>query len=254
MTFSKSTQKKPFFSIIIPTLNEEKYLPVLLKSLSRQSFADFEIFVVDASSQDQTQKRAIEFTTKLKNLMLITTNKKSVALQRNLGAQKAKARYLLFLDADLNFNSDYLQHLYEFVKLNQPDIFFSKTVFPPDKAGLKFMNWWWQTFYPVFLNFNRNLGVGGMLGILKSAFKKVKGYDQKLAIAEEHNLVRKARAKGFSIAFVKNACAIVSSRRVDKEGFFKFLLKYLYFIIYEHIKGPIYKPPLNYPMGGKHYD
>jgi len=42
-------------SIIIPTLNEEKFLPHLLKSLKDQTFKDFEIIVADNNSTDITR-------------------------------------------------------------------------------------------------------------------------------------------------------------------------------------------------------
>ena len=45
---------KPFFSIVIPALNEEKFLPKLLESLSHQHFCDFEVIVVDGRSKDKT--------------------------------------------------------------------------------------------------------------------------------------------------------------------------------------------------------
>ncbi len=38
-------------SIVIPTLNEEQYLPHLLDSLSRQTLSGFEIIVADAHSR-----------------------------------------------------------------------------------------------------------------------------------------------------------------------------------------------------------
>ena len=50
-------------SIIIPTLNEEKYLPLLLASIKEQSFdaaqdKDYEIIIADAGSKDKTLKIA----------------------------------------------------------------------------------------------------------------------------------------------------------------------------------------------------
>ena len=41
-------------SIVIPALNEEKYLPLLLESIKRQSFFDYEIILADAGSKDKT--------------------------------------------------------------------------------------------------------------------------------------------------------------------------------------------------------
>ena len=41
-------------SIIIPTLNEQFYLPKLLAALEKQTFRDFEVTVVDGGSGDKT--------------------------------------------------------------------------------------------------------------------------------------------------------------------------------------------------------
>ena len=49
---------KSFFSIIIPALNEAKYLPHLLDDLSDQTFQDFEVIIVDGNSNDQTVAKA----------------------------------------------------------------------------------------------------------------------------------------------------------------------------------------------------
>ena len=42
-------------SVIIPTFNEEKYLPRLLDSLARQTYTDYETIVADADSTDATR-------------------------------------------------------------------------------------------------------------------------------------------------------------------------------------------------------
>ena len=48
-------------SIIIPTYNEEEYLPVLLDSIKKQSYTDYEIIVADANSTDRTREIAEEY-------------------------------------------------------------------------------------------------------------------------------------------------------------------------------------------------
>ena len=48
-------------SIIIPTYNEEEYLPLLLESIKQQDFRDYEIIVADANSKDNTVKIAEEY-------------------------------------------------------------------------------------------------------------------------------------------------------------------------------------------------
>ena len=91
--------------------------------------------------------------------------------------------------------------------------------------------------------------------IKKSVFQKINGYNESLVLSEEHDLIKRTRKKGHHCELIKTVTVAASPRRIEKQGITKFLLKYLYFIIYEHIKGPIYnQPPLNYPMGGDHYD
>ena len=103
--------KKPFFSIIIPTLNEEIVLPRLLKDIQHQTFKNFEVTVVDAKSSDKTIKRASTFQNKVPNFKIITAPKKGVGFQRNLGAKHSKAKWLLFFDADIKIPPHFLKSI-----------------------------------------------------------------------------------------------------------------------------------------------
>jgi len=89
----------PFFSIVIPTLNEECYLPNLLCDLSRQTCRDFEVIVVDANSEDQTNYQAQQFKERFDAFTFLASTKRNVSHQRNLGADRAVADWLIFLDA-----------------------------------------------------------------------------------------------------------------------------------------------------------
>ena len=86
---------RPSISIIIPTLNEEKYIERCLKSLKNQSFRNFEIIVSDSYSTDDTVKIAKKYGAKV-----VLTKKTGPAAGRNEGARKAKGSILVFLDAD----------------------------------------------------------------------------------------------------------------------------------------------------------
>ena len=96
------------FSIIIPTYNEEEYLPNLLDSIKRQCFSDYEIIVADANSTDRTREIAEEYG-------CVVVEGGLPGIGRNRGAEVAKGDYLLFLDSDLELTEDYLRNvLYEF--------------------------------------------------------------------------------------------------------------------------------------------
>ncbi len=96
-------QAIPSVSIIIPTLNEEKYLPVLLCSL-RNINSPLDIIVVDGNSTDGTvrivQEHQIHFSGD-SSLRLIQASKRGISLQRNLGAEVARHSLFMFCDADM---------------------------------------------------------------------------------------------------------------------------------------------------------
>src|SRR3989338_2350043 len=92
-------------SIIIPTLNEEKYLPKLLDSIKNQNFSDYELIVADFNSKDRTREIARRYGCKI-----VLGGIPGVA--RNNGSRVAKGEYLLFLDADVILPKHFL---YKFV-------------------------------------------------------------------------------------------------------------------------------------------
>ena len=45
---------KPFFSVLVPVYNQEKYLPECIESVLNQTFKDFELILVDDGSTDSS--------------------------------------------------------------------------------------------------------------------------------------------------------------------------------------------------------
>lgn len=90
-------------SIIIPARNEEKNVPIILKSLRNQTYQPLEILVIDDHSEDQTAHFAREYGAKVLQFQPDETGwvGKSAACWH--GAKSAKGEWLLFLDADIFF-------------------------------------------------------------------------------------------------------------------------------------------------------
>lgn len=89
-------------SIIIPTKNEEKYLPLLLRSIKKQEFGNYEIIVADAGSKDKTVELA-------QKQGVIVVKGGLPAKGKNEGAKVAKGDILLFLDADVILEPGFLK-------------------------------------------------------------------------------------------------------------------------------------------------
>ncbi len=88
----------PDISIIVPTHNEEKYLPALLESLRMQTFQDFEVIVADWKSTDRTLEIAKDFGAKI-----VKCSQQGIGPGRNAGAKAASGKLFIFADADVIF-------------------------------------------------------------------------------------------------------------------------------------------------------
>ncbi|MDP3994867.1 MAG: glycosyltransferase family 2 protein [bacterium] len=97
-------------SIIIPVYNEEKTIGECLESLSGQTYIDIEIIVVDDGSTDTTSLK-LRSAVKTFGIKVFTQDHLGPGAARNLGAKKAKGEILVFVDADMTFDSRFIEML-----------------------------------------------------------------------------------------------------------------------------------------------
>ncbi len=104
---------KGLVSVVIPVYNEEKVIGKCLSSLLKQSYSEskIEIIVVDDGSKDNTRKIVGEYSKKNKKIKLIEGEHKGPGFSRNLGVKKARGEILVFVDADMVLEKDYLKYL-----------------------------------------------------------------------------------------------------------------------------------------------
>lgn len=98
-----------FLSVVIPTYNRKPILEKCLRAMERQTFADYEIVVVDDGSTDGTvewlQSHAAEFP----HVRLFCQNHGGAAGARNYGVEQAKGNTIVFIDSDLVVTDVFLQ-------------------------------------------------------------------------------------------------------------------------------------------------
>lgn len=190
-------------SIIIPALNEEKYIAEVLEHCLELS-GHFEIIVVDGGSHDQT----ISLTKAFESVKVLKTSK-GRANQMNYGAQHAHGEILLFLHADTFLPEDAYASI---IGLCQQDkvIAGSFRLIMKDKHPIfKFYRWCSQ-FSTEFFTY----GDHGIF-IRNKTFKTISGY-KNIDFMEDVEIQKRLRKQG---KFRKLKSSVVTSnRRFQKNG------------------------------------
>jgi len=112
-------------SIIIPILNEEKYIKNCLDSIVKSDFDknQMEVLLIDGGSSDKTIEIIREYQKKYPFFKLFHNPKKIVPVAMNIGIKEAKGEYIIRLDAHSSYPKDYFTKLiYWHKKLNADNV------------------------------------------------------------------------------------------------------------------------------------
>lgn len=203
-------------SIIIPTLNEEHYLPRLLNSIKRQKFSDYEIIISDAGSTDNTLMVAQEF----KARTVVDASIKHPSAQRNKGAQIARGDIFLFFDADSQLPDGFLSQAYQEFINKQLKIAGFYIKFNPDKIKYRLYSAISNLVCGLKQYSNNPAAIGAGLMVSRDIHEKIKGFDLSVVLAEDYDYCDRASAFG-KFRMIKKIRLLYSARRVEKEGFWQ---------------------------------
>ena len=119
-------KNKPSVSVIIPTYNSEKTIEKCLESIRNQSYKNIEIIVVDRFSMDKT----VEIAEKYGARIIQDYGERTRA--KNIGLKKAKGKYVLFVDSDMELSKDVVK---ECVELMEKDDKIGGIIVPERSVG-----------------------------------------------------------------------------------------------------------------------
>ena len=244
LIYTKNKFLTMIISIIIPTYNEEDYLPNLLDSIKRQNFDGYEVIVADANSTDRTREIAESYG-------CIVVDGGLPAVGRNNGARVAKGEYLLFLDSDLELTDDYLRNvLYEF-RMEHLGIAITKMKPMSDKIEDKIFH----DFANYFMIGVENIKPhgAGCYGIItkKSLHDECGGFDESLTFGEDTDYIeRLAEKERFKV--LRNAKIGVSTRRLEEEGIVTLIRQYGKSTVNDFLGKRTDAEDLNYNFGHGH--
>jgi glycosyltransferase involved in cell wall biosynthesis len=238
-------------SIIIPTLNEEHYLPSLLESIAKQKYeGKLQVIVVDGASKDRTVAVAKKFESRIKDLSIIQV-KRGTAYQRNRGAEKAKYAYLLFLDADIVLPTNFLTDLTKKAQPKGDFVDFALHVpIKPDFFDYCFIAFMFSIAY--VMQFFDPANSGSFIFTTKNLHKKIRGFNEDAVFGEDIDYMKRGLQAGATYHLWFFPYVLASPRRLRKEG--RMRLIYLYFRSGLYIKrhGPIRDPKLFPYVFGEH--
>ncbi|MED2941887.1 glycosyltransferase [Bacillus swezeyi] len=114
------TSQKPLISVITPSYNAEEFIGKTIQSVINQSFPDWEMIIADDCSTDGTRdilKRCEEEDERIHAIYL--EKNQGAAAARNAALNKAKGRYVAFLDSDDIWKKEKLEKQLAFMKEHQ---------------------------------------------------------------------------------------------------------------------------------------
>ncbi len=103
-------------SIIIPIYQCKRNISKIMEDISKQTYQDYEVLLVDDGSTDGSAEICLEYEKKDSRIRAVINQHQGVSSTRNTGISLAKGDYIAFIDADDRIEPDYLEQLYRNVE------------------------------------------------------------------------------------------------------------------------------------------
>lgn len=186
---------KPLVSIVIPTYNSERTLPLCLSSIKRQTYVDIEVIVVDNFSKDRTVEVARSYDASVIKVRGERTKAK------NLGLKRAGGSYVLFIDSDMELMPEVVE---ECVKLAESSPKIAGVVIPERSIG----NNYWARVRDFERSFYIETPIETPRFFRRDLVLLVGGYDEDVIFYEEATLPYRLERLGYRVRARINSCIL----------------------------------------------
>jgi glycosyltransferase involved in cell wall biosynthesis len=247
----------PHVSIIMPAYNASATIAESIRSVLNQSYANWELIIVDDGSRDNTVYIANNFAEKEKRIVLLKLSRNGgLSNARNEGWRIARGEFIAFLDSDDLWHEDKLEKQIRFHQQN-PNIGISHTDFKSFKDGkvirrplrgfVHLRKYKYGKLYPEIC-YKNSIGVLTVM-VRKSLLESVDGFDVSLWGLEDQDLWIRIAMKNNEFGYIDESLALY---RITETGMVRATGKYK-----RAYKKLIYKtssyPGLNMRMAWRYY-
>ena len=172
-------QIKDLISVIIPCFNSGGVLKKAVDSIINQTWSEVEILVINDGSYEKNTLEIFDLLTDIPQLRIINQANSGLPSARNKGVEKAKGKYLFFLDSDDWIEPESLELMLDILNKNQ-GLGFVFTDIVLEGEVKKVIRKEYNLFEQLFIN-----QLPYSIFISKKNFLNIEGYDEKMQLGYE---------------------------------------------------------------------
>lgn len=116
---------RDLFSIIVPVYNSESYINECIKSIIDSNYLNWELLLIDDGSTDKSGTICDEWSQRDSRIKVFHKVNGGVSSARNLGIEKAKGYWLIFVDSDDFISPDFMNRILEKTSCGDADLVFN---------------------------------------------------------------------------------------------------------------------------------
>lgn len=122
-------------SVIVPVYNVEKYLAQCIESILTQTFADFELLLINDGSTDRSGNICDAYAEQDSRIRVVHKENGGVSSARNCGLEVAQGKYVSFIDSDDYVGKDYLSTMHTVMMNTDADCVITGIIYVSEGQG-----------------------------------------------------------------------------------------------------------------------
>ncbi len=149
-------------TVIVPAYNEEKHLEECLLSIKNQTYHPIELIVVDDGSTDKTAVVSKKYAD-----VFIQQKHQGPAVARNKAVKAAKGKILVFIDADMYLDINYIKKIIAPILAEKSQVTFTKEEYVANKDNI------WSQCFQIDNNLPMNKRIRPSQGNISNRFRAI---------------------------------------------------------------------------------